>query len=63
MPSRERKPTMILGTPSRKDWAQNLRSLRSKLSRSRSDRMSALVLSSTQLIGEPGVGGLESQTV
>lgn len=62
-PSRERKPTMMRGTPSRKDWIQNLSSLRSKLSRSRSLRISADVLSSTQLMGSPAFGGLESQTV
>lgn len=31
MPSRDRKPTMILGTPRRKDWIQNLHNLLSKL--------------------------------
>lgn len=62
MPSRDRKPTMMRGTPSRNDWIQNLSSLRSKLSRSRSLRISAEVLSSTQLMGSPALGGLESQT-
>lgn len=62
IPSRERKPTMMRGTPSRNDWIQNLSSLRSKLSRSRSLRISADVLSSTQLMGSPALGGLESQT-
>lgn len=63
IPSRDRNPTMILGTPRRKDWIQNLRSFRSKLSLSRSPRMSIDVLSSTQLIGSPALGGLESHTV
>jgi len=62
LPSRERNPTMILGTPSRKDWIQNFSSFRSKFSMSRSFRISALVLSSTHLMGAPFSGGLESQT-
>jgi hypothetical protein len=64
MPCWVRKPTMILGTPRRKDWSQNLRSLRWKFSTSRwlPGRISADVLSSTQLIGVPGWEGLESQT-
>lgn len=63
MPSRERNPTIMRGTPSRNDWIQNLSSLRSKLSRSRSLRNSADVLSSTQFIGSPAFRGLQSQTV
>jgi len=63
IPSGDRKPTMILGTPSRKDWIQNFISLRSKLSMSRSDRISTDVLSSTQLMGGPGGLGFESHTV
>lgn len=63
IPSRERKPTMIFGTPSRNDWIQNFMSFRSKLSLSRSLRISAEVLSSTQWIGSPGLGGFESQTM
>lgn len=63
IPSRDRNPTMILGTPRRNDWIQNLSSLRSKFSLSRSLRMSMEVLSSTQLIGSPALGGFESHTV
>jgi hypothetical protein len=62
MPSLDRKPTMILGTPRRKDWIQNFMSFRSKLSESRSDWISAVVLSSTQLTGAPGSAGFESHT-
>lgn len=61
MPSLVRKPTIILGTPSRNDWIQNFMSLRWKLSMSWSERISAVVLSSTQFIGWPG-WGLESHT-
>lgn len=61
-PSRDRNPTMIFGTPSRNDWIQNFMSLRSKLSMSRSDRISAEVLSSTQFIGLPFSWGLTSHT-
>lgn len=63
LPSLERNPTMIFGTPSKKDWIQNFSSLRSKFSMSRSFRISALVLSSTHLMGAPFSGGFESQTV
>lgn len=61
-PSRDRNPTTILGTPRRNDWIHHFMSLRSKLSRSRSPRISAEVLSSTQWMGAPGCAGLESQT-
>lgn len=63
MPSRDRNPTMILGTPRRKDWIQNLSSFRSKFCWSLSLRISMEVLSSTQLTGSPALGGLESHTV
>ena len=62
MPSESRKPTMILGTPSRKDCTQNLRSLRSNLIRSRSLFISAEVFNSTQFMGSFGFSGLQSQT-
>jgi hypothetical protein len=61
MPSCVLKPTIILGTPSRKDWIQNFISFRSKVTMSLSFRISALVFSSTQFIGLSSVG-LESQT-
>lgn len=61
-PSRVRKPTMILGTPSRNDWIQNFMSLRWKTSASWGPRISTDVLSSTQLIGAPFSTGFESQT-
>jgi len=61
MPSGVRNPTIILGTPSRKDCIQNFMSLRSKVIISLSLRMSALVFNSTQFMGLPSVG-LESQT-
>lgn len=60
-PSGVRNPTMIFGTPSRKDWIQNFISFLSRLIISRSFRMSAVVLSSIQLIGLSSVG-FESQT-
>lgn len=63
MPSLVRKPTMILGTPSRNDWVQNLRSLRSYFSMSRSFSISADVFSSTQLIGSSLFSGLQSHTI
>lgn len=62
-PCGSRKPTMILGTPSRNDWAQNLRSFLSYLSMSRSERSSAEVFSSTQWMGSSFRSGLQSQTV
>jgi hypothetical protein len=61
MPSGVRNPTMIFGTPRRNDCIQNFMSLRSNVTISLSFRMSALVFSSTQLIGLPSVG-LESHT-
>lgn len=57
-----RRPTIILGTPSRKDCAQNLRSLRSNFTWSRWVEISAAVLSSTQLMEWDGSEGLRSQT-
>jgi hypothetical protein len=58
---------MILGTPRRKDWAQNLRSLRLNLRASEGVDISAEVLSSTQVGRVAGSGevvvGLESHTV
>lgn len=62
IPCCERKPTMILGTPSKNDWIQNFMSLRSKFCIVLSSRISTLVLSSIQLIGAPFSTGLESQT-
>jgi hypothetical protein len=61
MPSGVRNPTMIFGTPRRNDCIQNFISFRSKVIISRSLRISALVLSSTQLIELPS-DGLESHT-
>lgn len=61
IPSCVRNPTMILGTPRRKDCIQNFISLRSKVIISLSFRISALVLSSTQLIGLSS-DGFESHT-
>lgn len=61
-PSRERNPTIILGTPSKKDWIQNFIILRSKFSLSRSDLISTDVFSSTQAMGLPLSWGFESQT-
>lgn len=58
-----RKPTMIFGTPRRKDCIQNFINLRSKASISRSERGSTDVLSSTQLMPLSGTAGLMSQTV
>ena len=58
-----RKPTMIFGTPSRKDWIQNFSSFRSYLSMSLPLLMLAAVLSSTQLIGSFLLSGLQSQTL
>lgn len=64
IPSLVRNPTMILGTPSKKDCAQNLRSLRSNFVWSLSFEIWAAVLSSTQLMGEvEGLEGLRSQTL
>lgn len=63
IPSLSRNPTTILGTPRRKDCAQNLSSLRSYLSFSLSLINSAVVFSSTQLIGSSLRTGLQSQTV
>lgn len=63
MPRSSRNPTMIFGTPSRKDWAQNLSSFRSYLVTSRSFLISAAVFSSTQLMGSSFLSGLQSQTV
>lgn len=62
MPFWSRNPTMILGTPSRKDCAQNLSNFRSYLSISRSLRISADVFSSTQWIGSSFRSGLQSHT-
>lgn len=61
MPSGVRNPTMILGTPRRNDCIQNFISLRSNVIISLSFRISALVFSSTQLMGLPSVG-FESHT-
>lgn len=66
IPSLLRKPTIILGTPSKNDWIQNLRSLRSYLRMSRSDKGVAAVFSSTFgpswserfRIGSCGPGGI-----
>lgn len=57
-----RKPTTILGTPSRKDWIQNLCNLRSNLTTSLGLAISAAVLSSTQLIFADLSSGLWSHT-
>ena len=62
IPPWSRNPTTILGTPRRKDCAQNFRSFRSNLTMSRSFLISAEVLSSTQLIGSSLRSGLLSQT-
>ncbi len=58
-----RKPMMILGTPRRKDWIQILSNLRSYLTKSLSFSSSAVVFSSTQLIGSSFLSGLRSQTI
>ncbi len=55
IPSGVRNPTMIFGTPRRKDCIQNFMSLRSNATISLSFRMSTLVFNSTQLIGLPSV--------
>lgn len=62
MPFWSRKPTMIVGTPSKKDCAQNFNNFRSYLSISRSLRISADVFSSTQWIGSSFLSGLQSHT-
>lgn len=61
-PAWERKPTTILGTPSRCDWIQNRISLRSNPCIPRSSRISALVFSSTQFVAAPFSAGFESHT-
>lgn len=61
IPSGVLKPTMTFGTPRRKDCIQNFINFLSNAMRSRSFRMSAVVLSSTQLMGPPSVG-FESHT-
>jgi hypothetical protein len=53
---------MILGTPSRKDWIQNFRSLRWKFSGEVAVGGTD-VFSSTQLMGCDASAGLQSQTV
>lgn len=58
----ERNPTMIFGTPSRKDWIQNLLSFRSNFTLSASEKISWLVFSSTQLMGSSGLSGRQSHT-
>lgn len=58
-----RNPTIIFGTPRRKDWAQNFKSFRSNLCWSLGWRISSLVFSSTQLIGSSLFSGLQSQTL
>lgn len=63
MPCSSRNPTMILGTPSRNDCAQNLSSFRSYLSIPLWLWISADVLSSTQFMGLPFFSGLTSQTI
>ena len=63
IPFWSRNPTIIFGTPSKNDCAQNLSSFRSYLSMSRSLRISAEVLSSTQWMGSSLRSGLQSQTV
>lgn len=62
-PDFDRNPTMIFGTPSRKDCIQNLHNLRSNLSWSESDWISSEVFNSTQLIGCSLSSGLRSQTI
>ena len=63
-PSLLLNPTMIFGTPKRKDWIQNLSNLRSYFRISRSVLGVAAVLSSTQLMGPVEVvEGLVSQTI
>lgn len=62
IPCRSRKPTIIFGTPRRKAWAQNLRSFLSYFIMSRSPYISAVVFSSTQLIGSSFLFGLQSHT-
>lgn len=57
-----RNPTIILGTPSRNDWIQNLRSFLSNLAISRSFWISSEVFSSTQLTGRSLTSGLKSHT-
>lgn len=63
IPRSSRKPTMILGTPSKNDCAQNFSSFRSYFTMSRSFLISADVLSSTQWITSSFRAGLQSQTV
>jgi hypothetical protein len=55
-PSGVRNPTMIFGTPRRNDCIQNFISFLSKVTKSLSFRISAVVLSSTQFIGETSEG-------
>jgi hypothetical protein len=62
IPSAVRKPTIILGTPSKNDCIQNFKSFRSNLIWSRSLLISAEVFNSTQLIGRFLSSGLMSQT-
>ena len=57
-----RKPTMILGTPSKNDCIQNFNSLRSYLSMSLSFAIAAEVFNSTQLMGSSLFSGLQSHT-
>lgn len=63
VPFLERKPTMILGTPNKKDWIQNFNSFRSNLTLSWSDWISSEVLSSTQFISWSLSSGFRSQTL
>ncbi len=60
-PSGVLNPTIIFGTPSKNDWIQNFINLRSRVTISLSFRISAVVFSSTQLIGESSTG-LQSHT-
>ena len=57
-----RKPTIILGTPSKNDCIQNFSNLRSYLSISLSFAVSAVVFNSTQLMGSSLSSGLQSHT-
>lgn len=61
-PSRLLKPTIIIGTPSKNDWAQNFKSFRSKVTCCWYAPISSEVFSSTQFIGEFLSSGRQSHT-
>ena len=62
IPACVRKPTMIFGTPRRNDCIQNFNNFRWNFFWSWGFRISAEVLSSTQLMGLSFWSGLQSQT-